>query len=381
MSELLNANARHGDFRRNLLTNASLLALLGYLGAPPGAVAAASDEDRPTVWIELGGQLEQMSDTHSVFAPSFVDLATPADRGPMLDAQQPSRFSIGGEGKVTFAPEGSNWVFSASVRYGRSNAAEHRHKQTNVPPFHGSLFGAPETFGLYNPLFGDGQASSGETHAVLDFTAGRDVGLGLFGAGAKSVVSAGVRYAQFTSSSNVTLHARPVYVLGSTVVSYPGIFVIPNKIRQTYAAVLHAKRNAHAIGPSVSWDASVPVAGSDVGATLAFDWGVNAAVLFGRQNVHLHHQTSGTTYRGTGFAPHHTPHTPVVTDKNRSRAVTIPNVGGFAGASLEFRSAKVSLGYRADFFFGAMDGGIDAAKKENVGFYGPFASISVGLGG
>jgi hypothetical protein len=37
--------------------------------------------------------------------------------------------------------------------------------------------------------------------------------------------------------------------------------------------------------------------------------------------------------------------------------------------------------YRADFFFGAMDGGIDTAKKENVGFYGPFATISIGLGG
>jgi|HubBroStandDraft_2_1064218.scaffolds.fasta_scaffold44336_3 hypothetical protein len=42
---------------------------------------------------------------------------------------------------------------------------------------------------------------------------------------------------------------------------------------------------------------------------------------------------------------------------------------------------KVSAGYRADFFFGAMDGGLDTAKKENVGFYGPFATISVGLGG
>ncbi len=59
----------------------------------------------------------------------------------------------------------------------------------------------------------------------------------------------------------------------------------------------------------------------------------------------------------------------------------MPNLGGFAGISFIFQSAKVSLGYRADFFFGAMDGGIDTAKNENVGFYGPFASVSVGLGG
>ena len=65
----------------------------------------------------------------------------------------------------------------------------------------------------------------------------------------------------------------------------------------------------------------------------------------------------------------------------RSRTVTIPNVGGMAGVSLKFPNAKVSLGYRADFFFGAMDGGIDTAHRENVGFYGPFATMSVGIGG
>ena len=59
----------------------------------------------------------------------------------------------------------------------------------------------------------------------------------------------------------------------------------------------------------------------------------------------------------------------------------VPDLGGFAGLSWCVPNAKVAIGYRADFFFGAMDGGIDGAHRENVGFYGPFASISVGLGG
>ncbi len=59
----------------------------------------------------------------------------------------------------------------------------------------------------------------------------------------------------------------------------------------------------------------------------------------------------------------------------------VPNVGGFAGFTFRLQDFKVSAGYRADFFFGAMDGGVDTAKKENVGFYGPFATVSVGLGG
>ena len=68
----------------------------------------------------------------------------------------------------------------------------------------------------------------------------------------------------------------------------------------------------------------------------------------------------------------------------RSRAhctVTVPNVGGFAGLSFQIQNFKVSAGYRADLFFNAMDGGIDTRKSENIGFYGPFASVSVGLGG
>lgn len=67
-------------------------------------------------------------------------------------------------------------------------------------------------------------------------------------------------------------------------------------------------------------------------------------------------------------------------DQNRSRTVIVPNVGGVAGLSYRFGDAKLSAGYRADFFFG-MDGGIDTTKKENVGFYGPFANVSVGMGG
>jgi len=41
----------------------------------------------------------------------------------------------------------------------------------------------------------------------------------------------------------------------------------------------------------------------------------------------------------------------------------------------------VSFGYRADFFLGAMDGGIDTRRSGDVDFWGPFATVSVGLGG
>jgi len=97
---------------------------------------------------------------------------------------------------------------------------------------------------------------------------------------------------------------------------------------------------------------------------------VNAALLFGRQKAKMSHHSTTAFYNER----------PPVT-RTRSRRVTVPNVGGFAGLSYRFPNAKLSAGYRADFFFGAKDGGLETRKSVDVGFYGPFATISIGLGG
>jgi hypothetical protein len=59
----------------------------------------------------------------------------------------------------------------------------------------------------------------------------------------------------------------------------------------------------------------------------------------------------------------------------------VPNLGGFAGVSYRYNNAKISFGYRADLFFGAIDGGIDHRHSETLNMGGPFANISFGLGG
>jgi hypothetical protein len=61
--------------------------------------------------------------------------------------------------------------------------------------------------------------------------------------------------------------------------------------------------------------------------------------------------------------------------------VTVPNIGGFAALSYRFPNAKLSAGYRADFFFGAKDSGFETRSTTDVGFHGPYATISIGLGG
>ena len=75
------------------------------------------------------------------------------------------------------------------------------------------------------------------------------------------------------------------------------------------------------------------------------------------------------------YPPHPTAHNADGASFNRARAVIVPNAGGTAGISFRYADAKVSFGYRGDFFFGAMDGGIDTRKhRRSVDFHGPFAT-------
>jgi hypothetical protein len=68
-------------------------------------------------------------------------------------------------------------------------------------------------------------------------------------------------------------------------------------------------------------------------------------------------------------------------DVNRSRTVTVPNLGGYVGASMRYHNSKVSFGYRADTFFDAIDGGQETHESTNRGFYGPYLNVTLGLGG
>ena len=107
---------------------------------------------------------------------------------------------------------------------------------------------------------------------------------------------------------------------------------------------------------------------------------MNAAVLFGRKKASGSGEVQ-TTYCGYGTLSsceniHQTPHS-----FSRSKSVAVPNLGGYVGASAVYRNSKISLGYRADTFFNAMDGGQETHQSYNRGFYGPYLNVSLGLGG
>ncbi|HEV2560760.1 MAG TPA: hypothetical protein VGT78_01340 [Rhizomicrobium sp.] len=381
MSE--NTRRNGTSIRWKLLVTVSASALL----ASAASQAQAADGDRPLIWLEVGGELNQLTAPEEQFVPAFV-LATPRPTPETispLSVARPPRFGFDEDARITFQPEDSDWIFSAAIRYGRSSTKNHVRQQSPYPTHPTGFTCATGCAPKYQRAlqFMDTAAQRSETHSILDFQAGKDVGLGMLGGHTSSNISLGVRFAQFRSNAKVAFKSDPdahVYI------KYYGQF----KFR--YGATYHsnaanstASRSFQGVGPSISWNNSTSLAGNPQDGEIVLDWGANAALLFGRQKAKVHHQatalyhkgkyyiTSQPNYRTTQYK-HNTNVPP------RSRNVMVPNVGGFAGLSFRYSDAKISLGYRADMFFGAMDGGIDTAKKENRGFYGPFASVSIGLG-
>src|SRR5580698_7694655 len=99
MSELTNTRSGSRALRRLLLTSVSLLPFA--ILAASNAVATDSSADRPTVWIELGGQLQSIGAQGDSFDPAF--LAANSDSvvfHPIspLQAEKAPKFAIGGEG-------------------------------------------------------------------------------------------------------------------------------------------------------------------------------------------------------------------------------------------------------------------------------------------
>jgi len=372
MSELINKTDNRATIRWKLLTGVSALALTAYVSS--AGVAKAEDIGRPQVWLTLGSNVDQLSDSSEPFDPPFLT-QIPANLGSPLKAEKLPDIGIDREAGISFQPDGSDWVFTLFARYGHASKKDRVRNQTN-PPSHTNcscFYPSPVNFPA---RYQDTQSQNSETHKLLDFMAGKDVGLGLFSLPGSSVLSGGARYAAFTSKSAVAIAAIP-YVQTS---SYH---------HRYYAGKFAAKRSFSGIGPVIAWDASTPFAGNKQDGEFTFDWGVNGAVLFGRQKARGSHSTKGVNYCGHGYQSYgfyfsssiciisqYLHSKPI----NRSRRVVVPNLGGYAGISLRYANAKVSFGYRVDEFFGAIDGGIDTAKKENRSFYGPFASISVGLG-
>lgn len=385
MNELIQANTGYRFFREKLLTTVCGIAILASVGA--ANEATARETDRPTVWIELGGQLERMGNSEEIFAPSFLDTFEAKGLDSGLSQQRPPRYSNGAEGKISFMPDGSDWVFSAALRYGRANSRKEFNQQLpKFAPIKGqNIDGSVYYITQKIPVHLNTLTQHMDRHLALDFQVGKDVGLGMFSDKNPSTVSLGVRFAQFTASRRGEMNGAPDFTVIGTSKKY-GLY----RERHHYSGSVMADSSFHGIGPSLSWDASTPIVNRGDDGQISLDWGVNGAVLFGRQKTKGEDSTFGTHYTNyTKILPF--PPVPgrrtttIVTQHSanfdRTRAVVVPNIGGALGVSFRYSDVKVSMGYRADFYFGAMDGGIETRKAEDRSFHGPYASFSIGLGG
>lgn len=354
MSELMENRSRRLVVRWDLLASASAIVLANYTCCV--TAANAGDADRLTFWIELDGQYSFREESASYFAPPFVS-TSPFDGNSHFGLEDGPGTEWEKGGSITLRPSRADWFLKIAARYGKSSRVGTRDSHptaANLTKYSGNHYTAYQNF----------SAHSSASHVVADFQVGRDVGIGRFGSDGNSVLSGGIRIAQFRSRSHIAIKSQP-----TNTNAY-------NPYNKFYAS-LDAARKFNGIGPSLSWNASATLIGDRSEASIAFDWGVNAAILFGRQKSDVSHQTTKNHFNYF----HATQAYQTDSNSQRSKSVVVPNLGAFAGLSWRYPAAKLAFGYRADFFFGAMDTGIDVRKSSMVGFHGPFATISLGLGG
>ncbi len=394
MSEMINKNDNRAVIHWKLLTGASALALTAYMTT--AGVAGAADADRPIVWIDGGWQFEDVLGKGEPFVPPFDALGKANGFDSVVGLQNALGFSYGAQAGISFQPKDSNWTFSASVRYGRAHGQRAHHTEQHVTGnsyqtyislvlFHNFHSGHQTPTAL---LYFDGRASNNEKHAIVDFQAGKDVGLGLLGS---AVISAGVRYLEESNASSMAVHEAPDFNFQYR--KWNQTSLKEQKIGNFYhysGSTAAREAEFKGIGPSLAWSNATSLAGNDQNGQLLLDWGANAALLFGRQKTRSQRE-SATHYHY--FSKHyssagHLHYKPVAKTSasyasasgTRSRRVTVPNLGGFAGLTYRIQNFKASFGYRVDCFFNMIDGGTDTRHTVTRSFNGPYASISIGLG-
>src|SRR6185437_2929139 len=187
MSEVTNDNDCRATIRWNLLTSVSGLALMAYVSSVD--MANADDANRPTIWVELGGQMESVQGTSSPFTAPFMNTAPNPDfYSPrfFITDQRPPRHSFGLEGKITLQPKDTEWTFTVGARYGRSSSRKHAHYQTRGQMTRGAIYYTSgggsiplSSFppGLYQhaEAFSDVKVVTHQEQLVLDFSVGKDV--------------------------------------------------------------------------------------------------------------------------------------------------------------------------------------------------------------
>ncbi len=160
MSELINTHDNRATIRWKLLTGASALALAAYVSS--GDIAKAEDASRPLIWLELDGQFATQKNDLEVYSPPFF-ANSPFDGVSSLAYEKTRPYIWDKSGKISFQPQGSDWVVSASIRYGKSGRAEKSLYITPNPVV--EFYGQEKVYRAYQ----DSELRSSESHTIIDF--------------------------------------------------------------------------------------------------------------------------------------------------------------------------------------------------------------------
>src|SRR6185437_3042024 len=132
MSELINQHDNRSTARWKLMASVSAAALIAS-GIAAAEALASDDSSRPSVWIELGTQLESSNGADAPFGSHLYNRLDPSLTSP-AKFQGELPWAIGPVAKLSFQPAGSDWVVSASVRYGRATSKRSTQEKTSPAP-------------------------------------------------------------------------------------------------------------------------------------------------------------------------------------------------------------------------------------------------------
>ena len=343
--------------------------------------------------IELAGQVQRHDAPYEAPAPSFIDAFSPALQPAGL-FNRDLDWGDGREVKLTWRPDGGPWKVSAGGRYGRTNNDITRFHAEEVGST-GCFFGGP--FAYYCEVFAgdpgyfrsttnhsDASARDSEEHQVIEFSVGRDVGLGLLD-GMRSSISAGVRYARLKSKTAEWITGIPDWTIPDGFAIAPNYGYPEGKYKTTahiYEATFDTDREFKGAGPVLTWDASRRLLGDEDVGRIDIDWSLTGGVLFGKQKNTVSGLESVGYFEGeyyeapADFSPLETP-----LNIHRSRSVEVPVLDLSLGLSYEIQRMKVSAGYRWERYFDVLDVGRDEHKDADRTIDGPYFKIAVGFGG
>ncbi len=364
--------------------------------APWGTFGARHAGPYPLT-VEIGGQVQRHDPPNETLTPGFA----PAFTGPLAVFGQAQEDNLdwgdGRDVKLTYRPGSGPWLVSAGVRYGKTNGNPKAHGEQQTDPV--CIFGGYFAFfcSYYtpdNPKYdtinkftitehADANITDREEHTLVDFSVGRDLGLGGFG---HSTVSAGLRHAALKSTTVAVFRGIPDWDLEEGFIdSFYGAYVPHTR----YDGAANATREFKGLGPTAAWDASYPILGDAQVGRLAIDWSVSGGVLIGKQKTAIAGSDKASYFLTDGFAVFgaRNPDGPVsVTETpvgpySRSKSVTVPVAGASLGLTYEVDRFSVGAGYRWERYFDAIDGGFTEHKSYDRTIDGPYFNLSVGFGG